>query len=233
MFDDSIRAPAAKLIGELIDRGLSIAIAESCTGGLIVGALTEVPGSSATVYGGFVTYANEAKVTMIGVNEGLLAEHGAVSAAVARAMAEGARRTAMVDIAIAVTGIAGPGGGSDDKPVGLVHMACATVSGTTHVERRFGSVGRSAVREATVKAALELALACVEISVRLGCLVAPRRFAQECIENFVLLACERRLGHRGDQLVAGTRTGSRTGRRCPAPPVRTTTCCRGTGTDRR
>ena len=82
---------------------------------------------------------------MIGVDETLIAQHGAVSAQVARAMAEGARHTAMVDVAIAVTGIAGPGGGSDDKPVGLVHLACATAAGTSHVERRFGSLGRQGI----------------------------------------------------------------------------------------
>jgi nicotinamide-nucleotide amidase len=162
MLDDAIRQAAAQLIGLLLDRKMTIATAESCTGGLVAGALTEIPGSSGAVYGGFVTYANEAKVTMIGVDEAMIAEHGAVSAHVARAMAEGARNTAMVDIAIAVTGIAGPGGGSEAKPVGLVHFACATAAGTSHVERRFGSLGRQGIRQASVKAALELALACVE-----------------------------------------------------------------------
>jgi nicotinamide-nucleotide amidase len=162
MFDDAIREAAGRLIGTLLDRKLTIATAESCTGGLIVGALTEIPGSSGAVYGGFVTYANEAKVSMIGVDEALIAGHGAVSAQVARAMADGARHTAMVDIAIAVTGIAGPDGGSEAKPVGLVHVACATAGGTSHVERRFGALGRQGIREATVKAALELALACVD-----------------------------------------------------------------------
>jgi nicotinamide-nucleotide amidase len=163
MFDDAIRQAAARLIGILLDRKLTIATAESCTGGLVVGALTEIPGSSQAVYGGFVTYANSAKVTMIGVDERLIAEHGAVSAEVARAMADGARRVAMVDVAIAVTGIAGPGGGSDAKPVGLVHIACSTSGGISHVERRFGALGRQGIREATVKAALDLALACLEV----------------------------------------------------------------------
>jgi nicotinamide-nucleotide amidase len=145
----------------LIEARMTIATAESCTGGLIAAALTEIPGSSAAVYGGFVTYANEAKVAMIGVPERLIAGHGAVSAQVARAMAEGARRTALVDLAIAVTGIAGPDGGSAEKPVGLVHLACATAAGTSHVERRFGAIGRQEVRAATVRAALELAIACI------------------------------------------------------------------------
>ena len=112
MFPESIRQPAGRVIHALINSGLTIATAESCTGGLIIGALTEIPGSSQTVYGGFITYANAAKSGMIGVPEAIIAQYGAVSSQVARAMAEGARKTAMVDIAIAVTGIAGPGGGS-------------------------------------------------------------------------------------------------------------------------
>lgn len=159
--DEAIRQPAGKLIHALIDGKQTIATAESCTGGLICAALTDIPGSSDAVWGGFITYANEAKVTAIGVPESLIDTHGAVSAPVARAMAEGARRTAMTDIAIAVTGIAGPGGGSESKPVGLVHIACATSAGTTHIERRFGQIGRWAIREAAVKAALTLALECV------------------------------------------------------------------------
>jgi nicotinamide-nucleotide amidase len=161
MFPETIRQPAGKLIQALIEGKLCIVTAESCTGGLIVGALTEIPGSSEVVYGGFVTYANAAKSAMIGVPEAMITDHGAVSAHVARAMADGARKTAMVDLAIAVTGIAGPGGGSAQKPVGLVHLACSTSGGTSHVERRFGAIGRQAIRAATVKAALELALACI------------------------------------------------------------------------
>lgn len=164
MSDDAIRAAAGRLIGTLLDRHLTVATAESCTGGLIVAALTEIPGSSKAVYGGFVTYDNSAKVTMIGVDERLIARHGAVSAEVARAMAECARGTAGVDVAIAVTGIAGPSGGSTGKPVGLVHLACSTSAGVSHVERRFGALGRQGIREASVKAALELALACVDVA---------------------------------------------------------------------
>lgn len=161
MFPESIRQPAGKIIHALIESGKTIATAESCTGGLIVAALTEIPGSSEAVYGGFVVYANAAKSSMIGVPEEMIATYGAVSAQVARAMAEGARKTALVDIAIAVTGIAGPGGGSEEKPVGLVHLACATVSGTSLLELRFGAIGRQQIRAATVKAALELGLACM------------------------------------------------------------------------
>jgi nicotinamide-nucleotide amidase len=161
MFPEGIRQPAGRVIHRLIDSGMTIATAESCTGGLIIGALTEIPGSSQAVYGGFVTYANAAKSGMIGVPEALITQYGAVSSPVARAMAEGARKTAMVDIAIAVTGIAGPGGGSEEKPVGLVHLACATAAGTSLIERRFGDIGRQQIRAATVKAALELALACM------------------------------------------------------------------------
>lgn len=162
MFAEAIRQPAGRLIHTLIEARMTVATAESCTGGLICAALTEIPGSSAAVYGGYVTYANQAKVAMIGVSENMILSHGAVSAQVARAMAEGALRTAQVDLAIAVTGIAGPDGGTPEKPVGLVHLACATAAGTSHVERRFGAIGRQEVRAETVRAALELALACVE-----------------------------------------------------------------------
>ncbi len=164
MFPDEVREPASKLLRILLDSERTLATAESCTGGLIAAALTEFPGASGAVLAGFVTYSNSAKTTMIGVPESLIAQHGAVSAQVARAMAEGARRTATADVAIAVTGIAGPGGGSDEKPVGLVHIACATAEGTAHVERRFGELGRSGVRLAAVVAALELALASVHAS---------------------------------------------------------------------
>ena len=134
-----------------------LATAESCTGGLIAAVLTEIAGSSAVVDRGFVTYSNEAKTGMLGVAPSLIGSHGAVSREVAIAMAEGAIRASRADIAIAVTGIAGPGGGSLDKPVGLVHFAVAVRGGmTTHAERRFGDIGRSAVRLATVQVALEM-----------------------------------------------------------------------------
>ncbi|MCD7060992.1 CinA family protein [Pelagibacterium xiamenense] len=138
--------------------GATLATAESCTGGLIAGAITAVPGSSDILYGGFVTYSNAAKTAMIGVPEDLIAHHGAVSPEVARAMAEGARRTAQTDFAIAVTGVAGPGGGSLEKPVGLVHFGFASATATVHEQRRFGDIGRDRVRAETVRVALRMVL---------------------------------------------------------------------------
>jgi nicotinamide-nucleotide amidase len=148
---------AQEIITACTKGGLMIATAESCTGGLIAGVLTEIAGSSTVVDRGFVTYSNEAKVGMLGVAPDLIGAKGAVSREVAVAMAEGAIRASRADIAVAVTGIAGPGGGSPEKPVGLVHFAVAVRGGaTTHAEQRFGDIGRSAVRLATVKAALEM-----------------------------------------------------------------------------
>jgi nicotinamide-nucleotide amidase len=137
---------------------LTIATAESCTGGLIGGALTSISGSSDVVYGGFITYANTAKSDMIGVPARLIRDYGAVSAQVARAMADGARNRGRVDLAVAATGVAGPTGGTEKKPVGLVYLACATHEGTRVVEKRFGDLGRDAIREASVLAALELVI---------------------------------------------------------------------------
>ena len=154
---DDIASLAAETVAALKNAGLTIATAESCTGGLITGALTSVSGSSDVVYGGFVTYPNEAKIAMIGVPFGMLREHGAVSEEVAIAMADGALTAAGTHVALAVTGIAGPGGGSDDKPVGLVHMAVATEDGTTHLRKVFPG-NRDEVRHATVVAALTLLL---------------------------------------------------------------------------
>ena len=148
---------AAEIVKACSATGVMIATAESCTGGLIAGALTEIAGSSAVVDRGFVTYSNEAKVGMLGVAPEMIASYGAVSPEVAVAMAEGAIRASRADIAVAVTGIAGPGGGSPEKPVGLVHFAVAVRGATTvHAEHRFGDIGRSAVRLATVRAALEM-----------------------------------------------------------------------------
>jgi nicotinamide-nucleotide amidase len=158
MFHSSIIALAERVNHTLIARKQMIVTAESCTGGLISGALTEVPGSSEAVFGGYVTYANEAKSGMIGVDRELIRAHGAVSEQVARAMAEGALRTSGAAVAIAVTGIAGPGGGTEGKPVGLVHFAYADAHKTVHIERRFGDFGRQVVREETVKTALGMIL---------------------------------------------------------------------------
>jgi nicotinamide-nucleotide amidase len=140
-------------------KGLRIVTAESCTGGMIVAALTAVPGSSDVVEGGLVTYANGAKTKLLGVEEDLLAEHGAVSEPVARAMAQGALARTDGTISIAVTGIAGPGGGSEAKPVGLVHFACALAGdATTHQRVLFSDLGRDEVRARTVETALRMLL---------------------------------------------------------------------------
>ena len=135
-----------------------LATAESCTGGLIAGLITSVPGSSDVLECGFVTYSNAAKTRMIGVPAELIARVGAVSEEVARAMAEGAVAHSAADVALAVTGVAGPGGGSAEKPVGLVHCAAARKGFPTRTRvLRLGDIGRDAVRMETVRAALEMA----------------------------------------------------------------------------
>jgi len=139
-------------------RGLTVATAESCTGGLIAATLTEVAGSSDVVDRGYVTYSNAAKTELLGVPEKVIATHGAVSETVAIRMAEGARRRARVDIAVSVTGIAGPGGGSAAKPVGLVHLACARAGRRTLHRRVVLKGGRAAVRRQSVAIALALLL---------------------------------------------------------------------------
>ncbi len=152
-----IDALAQNLVAKLVARGWTIATAESCTGGLIAGALTSVSGSSDVVYGGFVTYANEAKIAMVGVPYALLREFGAVSKEVAVAMAEGALAAAGTHLAVAVTGIAGPLGGSADKPVGLVHFAVATADETRHLKKTYDPTwSRAAIRQASVIEALKL-----------------------------------------------------------------------------
>lgn len=154
---EEIREAAAAVLEACGAAGLMVATAESCTGGLVSAALTEVPGSSAVMERGFVTYTNRAKTELLGVPEDLIAAHGAVSDPVARAMAEGALARSPAEIAVAVTGIAGPGGATETKPEGLVHFACArrgreTVSGPVE----FGAQGRGAVRAASVLHALGL-----------------------------------------------------------------------------
>ena len=139
-------------------RGFKIATAESCTGGLIAAALTGIAGSSDVVDRGFVTYSNAAKSAMLGVSAATLDAHGAVSESVAREMAMGALEKSGADLAVAVTGVAGPGGGSAHKPVGLVHIAVASNNGLTHLESRFGDIGRDGVRVETVRAALRMVL---------------------------------------------------------------------------
>jgi nicotinamide-nucleotide amidase len=157
MTDAALRDRAALLIETYAARGLRIATAESCTGGLVAALLTEIPGSSAVVERGFVTYSNEAKAELLGIDPALIAAHGAVSAEVVRAMAEGALRRSHADIAVAITGIAGPSGATATKPVGLVHFGLARRGGTVRqVEHRFGEPGRSEVRRLAVEVALTL-----------------------------------------------------------------------------
>jgi nicotinamide-nucleotide amidase len=157
MSDAALMAEAAAVLAACRAHKITLATAESCTGGLIAGCLTDVPGSSDVVDRGFVAYSNAAKTELLGVPAALIATHGAVSAAVARAMAEGALAHAPVQVAVAATGIVGPGGGTAAKPVGLVHLACAR-SGKATIERecRFGDVGRNQVRRESVAAALAM-----------------------------------------------------------------------------
>jgi nicotinamide-nucleotide amidase len=157
MFPQDLIDTAEKLLAMLRARRLMIATAESCTGGLIAGVLTEIAGSSDVVERGFVTYSNEAKTELIGVPADMIAEHGAVSREVALAMAAGALEHSRADVAAAVTGVAGPGGGSDAKPVGLVHVAVQRRGqAPVHRECRFGDIGRHEIRIATVEAAFEM-----------------------------------------------------------------------------
>ena len=158
MFPDDVQTLARQVIETAVARGLTIATAESCTGGLVAGTLTAIAGSSAVVECGFVTYSNAAKTGLLGVPAELIATHGAVSEPVARAMAEGAVARSAARLSVSVTGIAGPGGGSADKPVGLVHFSAVGPAGVIHTEHRFGDVGREAVRLASVRVALGLLL---------------------------------------------------------------------------
>lgn len=158
MTDDPVLLSRAEaLVAAYAAAGERIATAESCTGGLVAGLLTAVPGSSAVLERGFVTYSNAAKTEMLGVPADLIARHGAVSEPVARAMAEGALARSEAEVAVAITGIAGPGGGSAQKPVGLVHFGLA-VRGepSRHRECRYGELGRAEIRRLAVGHALEL-----------------------------------------------------------------------------
>ena len=150
---------ARELIDRCRDAKLRIATAESCTGGLVAGAITDIPGASQVFDWGVVTYSNEAKTQLLGVPAELLDKHGAVSAEVAASMAEGALARSGADIAVAVTGIAGPDGGSAEKPVGLVHFAAARKgSETLNATHAFADLGRSATRFAATQQALRLLL---------------------------------------------------------------------------
>ncbi|MBY5520472.1 CinA family protein [Rhizobium leguminosarum] len=157
LFPDDILSAAEAIVRDFTAAGLMISTAESCTGGLIAGALTEISGSSAVVDRGFVTYTNSAKIEMLGVQAETLSRFGAVSEETARQMVHGALFRSRAEIAVAVTGIAGPGGGSAEKPVGLVHLAAKSRAGALiHRKVLYGDIGRSEVRLATIRTALEM-----------------------------------------------------------------------------
>ncbi|MGD9509079.1 MAG: CinA family protein [Geminicoccaceae bacterium] len=157
MFPETTLHEARSMLAAAEKRGIRLATAESCTGGLIAGCLTEIAGSSTVVDRGYVVYDNRAKTEMLGVQETTLAVEGAVSEAVAREMVGGALARSGCHLAVAVTGIAGPGGGSATKPVGLVHIAAALRGREALHERHVFPGDRSAIRQATVDAALRLA----------------------------------------------------------------------------
>lgn len=163
MLPDDVLNSAAELVSVMRAAGLKLATAESCTGGLVAAAITDVAGSSAVLDRGFITYSNAAKAASLGVDRGLIEAEGAVSRAVAVAMAEGALSHSVADIAVSVTGIAGPAGATATKPVGLVHLAVARKGYPTVDETcRFGDIGRRQVRVAAVRKALAmLSNACV------------------------------------------------------------------------
>jgi nicotinamide-nucleotide amidase len=157
MIEVELRRTARRVLDLYRTRGLRIVTAESCTGGLVAAVLTEIAGSSDVLEGGFVTYSNAAKRTMLGVPAATLGRHGAVSSETAAAMAAGALKHSQADFAVAITGIAGPGGGSKQKPVGLVYFAAASRDGRRLARsRRFGKIGRRSVRLRSVAEALTL-----------------------------------------------------------------------------
>jgi len=157
MFDPAVLKLGEAVLAEARAKGLKLATAESCTGGLVGGALTEIAGSSDVFVEGFITYSNEAKMATLGVIVDTLDKFGAVSAPTAVAMAEGAIANSRADRTVAITGVAGPGGGTAAKPVGLVHFAAARRGGKTEFEHKnFGDIGRAQVRMAAVVHALEL-----------------------------------------------------------------------------
>ena len=157
MFDQRLRQLAMLTIDDAENARLRIATAESCTGGLVAALLTEIAGSSKVVERGFVTYSNRSKEEMLGVPGDIIADYGAVSEPVARMMAEGALSNSRANIAVAITGVAGPGGGTPLKPVGTVHIACARENrALLHEMLQLGDIGRSAIRAASLEKALEL-----------------------------------------------------------------------------
>ena len=155
-FDPDLRATVAALLDSCRQARLRIVTAESCTGGLVAACLTQIAGSSDVVERGFVTYSNEAKTELLGVSAATLQEHGAVSSHAAKAMAAGALAHSPADVAVAVTGIAGPGGGTPAKPVGLVYVAAQRRDHPAEIERHLFPGDRDAVRMASVAAALDL-----------------------------------------------------------------------------
>ncbi len=156
MFDPETLALADAVLAACRARRWHLATAESCTGGLVAAALTAIAGASDVVERGFVTYSNAAKIELLGVPDETIAAHGAISPETAAAMARGAVARAGVDLAVSVTGVAGPGGGTPQKPVGLVYLGVATKAGAARVERRIFPGDRGAVRRAAVQLALEL-----------------------------------------------------------------------------
>lgn len=157
MFPDRLRNLAMLVLDDAERARLKIVTAESCTGGLVAALLTEIAGSSAVVDRGFVTYSNKAKEEMLGVPGDVLADFGAVSEPVARMMAEGALANSRANISVAITGVAGPGGGTKMKPVGTVHVACARENrAIVHEMLQLGDIGRAAIRMASVETALGL-----------------------------------------------------------------------------
>ena len=158
LFPDDIRNLASAVLDTCRAQGLTLATAESCTGGLVAACLTEIAGSSDVVDRGFVTYSNQAKMELLGVAEATLAAHGAVSAEAATEMLAGALAHAPADLAIAITGIAGPGGGTAEKPVGLVFIGVQRRGRDAQVERHVFGGDRAAVRAASLRRALELLL---------------------------------------------------------------------------
>lgn len=157
MWPPEILTLAETVLAEARAKGLKLATAESCTGGLVAGALTAIAGSSDVFERGFVTYTNNAKIQDLDVPQNTIETHGAVSDQTARAMAEGALTYSDADVSVAITGIAGPGGGTPEKPVGLVHFAAAREGRPTLTEaHRFGDIGRAEVRMASVEVALNL-----------------------------------------------------------------------------
>ena len=156
MFDPETLALAASVLEVCRGRQWRVATAESCTGGLVAAALTAIAGSSGVVERGFITYSNAAKMALLGVPAETITAHGAVSAETAAAMAKGALARAPVDLAVSVTGVAGPGGGTPQKPVGLAYLGLARKGGATRVERRIFPGDRAAIRQAAVALALEM-----------------------------------------------------------------------------